>query len=395
MNNAAAELKSIASLNQGYGDASVFGQALPSDSVVRSYLSPIKRHMQVHGATEVWINKPGELIIQLETGDITVHEPALTFAALEAFAQAVAVYSPQQQTVGVKTPLLSATLPDGERIQICLPPVVEPGLVSISIRIPKSDILTLDEYENAGSFSKFIWPRPSNFDESVEQLSPLDRNLALLLASGNLAEFLRQAVAGERNIGVIGDTGSGKTTLIKSICQLIPTEERVITIEDVRELQLPLHTNSSHWLYSRNAQGIANVTPAFLVGALVRATPKRAMFGELRGSEAWDFIKLLAAGTTGSMTSWHAPNCVLGFERFVFMIKENPEAAMLTRDEIKHLVTLTMDIVIHMTRRVVFDSNGMRIGVERYVDEVYFDPWAKLHASYGNQSLAQKAVIAP
>jgi type IV secretion system protein VirB11 len=370
----------------GTSDEAVFGEVLASDSVVRSYLGPIKKHLLAYEATEIWINKPGELVIQLETGDITVDEPLLSYAALEAFAQAVAVYSPQQQTVGSKTPLLSATLPDGERIQIVLPPAVEPGLVSMSIRIPKSDIIALEVYQANGSFSKFIWPRPANFDEAVKQLSPNDKKLALLLAAGDLHGFIIQSVLSKKNTGVIGDTGSGKTTLMKSMCQHIPTDERLITIEDVRELMLPSHPNRVHLLYSKNSQGIAKVTPADLIASLMRMSPTRALLAELRGSEAWDFIKLLTTGHAGSVTSWHAESCALGFERFVFMVKENAEAATLGREEIKHLVTLTLDVVIHITREVVYDAGGERIGYERYVDEVYFDPWAKIQARFGNRA---------
>lgn len=370
-----------------HSDEAVFGDVLASDSVVRSYLGPIKKHMLAYDATEIWINKPGELVIQLETGDITVEEPLLNFAALEAFAQAVAVYSPQQQTVGSKTPLLSATLPDGERIQIALPPAVEAGMVSMSIRIPKSDIIPLAVYRDSGSFSKFIWPRPANFDEAIAQLSPDDRKLAMLLAAGDLHGFIVQSVLSKKNTGVIGDTGSGKTTLMKSMCQHIPTDERLITVEDVRELMLPSHPNRVHLLYSKNSQGIAKVTPADLIGSLMRMSPKRALLAELRGSEAWDFIKLLTTGHAGSITSWHAESCTLGFERFVFMVKENIEAATLGREEIKHLVTLTLDVVIHMTREVVYNADGERIGYERFVDEVYFDPWAKMQARFGNQTI--------
>lgn len=377
----------LSKFTQPHGDDAVFGEVLARDIVVRSYLSPIKKHMLAHDATEVWINKPGELIIQLENGDVTIEEPLLNFAALEAFAQAVAVYSPQQQTVGSKTPLLSATLPDGERIQIVLPPAVEAGMVSMSIRIPKSDIIPLDVYQSNGSFSKFIWPRPANFDEAVELLSPDDKKLALLLAAGDLHGFMVQSVLLKKNTGVIGDTGSGKTTLMKSMCQHIPSEERLITVEDVRELMLPNHPNRVHLLYSKNAQGIAKVTPADLIGSLMRMSPKRALLAELRGSEAWDFIKLLTTGHAGSITSWHAESCALGFERFVFMVKENGEAATLGREEIKHLVTLTMDVVIHMNRDIVYDEKGHRIGYDRYVDEVYFDPWAKSIARFGNKTI--------
>ena len=373
----------------GFSDDEVHGDVLARDIVIRSYLAPIKKHMLAHSATEIWINKPGELIIQLENGDLTIPEPALDFAALEAFAQAVAVYSPQQQTVGARTPLLSATLPDGERIQIVLPPAVEPGMVCMAIRIPNATIFPLESYEASGAFSRFIWPRPDSFDEALTSIMPDDAALARLLEQGDLRGFILKAILAKKNIGVIGDTGSGKTTLMKSMCQHIPTRERLLTVEDVRELTLPSHANRSHLLYSKNGQGAANVTPADLISALMRLSPTRALLAELRGSEAWDFLKLLTTGHAGSITSWHAESCALGFERFVFMAKENSEAATLQRDEIKHLVTLTLDVVIHVTRTAIFDKDGAQLGYERYVDEVYFDPWAKMAARFGNKRVAQ------
>lgn len=278
----------------GIDDDTVFGDVLASDTVVRSYLRPIKRHMLAHNATEIWINKPGQLVIQRETGNEFIDEPALDFAALESFAQAIAVYSPQQQTVGAKTPLLSATMPDGERIQIVLPPAVEPGMVSMSIRIPKSEVIPLFRYRDSGAFSKFIWPRPDNFEAALRKLTPEDRHLCELLAAGNLHDFLIAAILAKKNTGVIGDTGSGKTTLMKSMCQHIPRHERLITVEDVRELMLPLHENRVHLLYSKSSQGIAKVTPADLIGSLMRMAPHRALLAELRSSEAWDFLKLHA-----------------------------------------------------------------------------------------------------
>lgn len=379
---------SVVDLLRHSGASSFFGEALASDSVVRAYLQPIKKHMLKHAATEIWINKPGELIIQCEDGDVTVAEPSLTFAALEDFARAVAVYSPQQQTIGAATPLLSATMPDGERIQIALPPAVEPGMVSMSIRIPKSDILPLSRYRDDGSFNKFVWPRPNDFAAALREVGPDDRVLCELLAQNNLHDFIIGAVLGKKNIGVIGDTGSGKTTLMKSMCQHIPHHERLITVEDVRELMLPYHANRVHLLYSKSGQGVAKVSPADLIGALMRMAPSRALLAELRGSEAWDFLKLLTTGHAGSITSWHAESCALGNERFVFMAKENQEAATLGREEIKHLFTLTIDVVIHVTRKVVFGADGLQIGYERFVDEVYFNPWAKLQARFGDSKVA-------
>jgi type IV secretion system protein VirB11 len=117
--------------------------------------------------------------------------------------------------------------------------------------------------------------------------------------------------------------------------------------------------------------------------------PDRALLAELRSSEAWDFLKLLTTGHSGSITSWHAESCALGSERFVFMCKENAEAATLGREEIKHLYTLTIDVVIHITRKIVYDPQGKQIGYERFVDEVYFDPWAKSQARFGDRKVGQ------
>ena len=382
-------MSAIVDLNAHRKHDDAYGDVLASDSVVRSYLRPIKRYMLEHAATEIWINKPGELIIRLETGNITVSEPSLTFAALENFARAVAVFSPQQQTVGISAPLLSATMPDGERIQIVLPPAVEPGLVSMSIRIPHSEIIPIATYRDSGAFSKYIWARPKDLATRLSDLAPDDRVLCELLASNNLHDFIIEAVLARKNIGVIGNTGSGKTTLMKSMCQHIPHHERLITVEDVRELMLPHHHNRVHLLYSKTGQGVATVTPADLISSLMRMDPSRALLAELRGSEAWDFLNLLTTGHAGSITSWHAESCALGSERFVFMAKENNQAATLAREEIKHLYTLTIDVVIHITRRVVFGNDGKQIGYERFVDEVYFDPWAKLQARFGDREVSK------
>ena len=382
-------MSAIVDLNAHRKHDDAYGDVLASDSVVRSYLRPIKRYMLEYAATEIWINKPGELIIRLETGNITVSEPTLTFAALENFARAVAVFSPQQQTVGISAPLLSATMPDGERIQIVLPPAVEPGLVSMSIRIPHSEIIPIATYRDSGAFSKYIWARPKDLAARLSDLAPDDRVLCELLASNNLHDFIIEAVLARKNIGVIGNTGSGKTTLMKSMCQHIPHHERLITVEDVRELMLPHHHNRVHLLYSKTGQGVATVTPADLISSLMRMDPSRALLAELRGSEAWDFLNLLTTGHAGSITSWHAESCALGSERFVFMAKENNQAATLAREEIKHLYTLTIDVVIHITRRVVFGKDGKQIGYERFVDEVYFDPWAKLQARFGDREVSK------
>ena len=372
-------------------DRTIHGDALASDIAVRNYMQPLKKHLAAHGATGLWINRPGQLVMRVGASDVTIEEPALTFSALEAFAQAVAVFSPQQQQTGFDNPILSATLPDGERIQIVLPPVMEPGMVSISIRIPGDHTFSFDEYAASGFFSKFVWPKPKQSLSGSAKLSPEDRKLVELLNVGNLRQFLVEAVQSCQNIGIVGDTGSGKTMLMKSMCSFIPVHERLITIEDTRELHLPLHTNKVQMLYSKAGQSVGRVTPSQLIASCFRMDPSRVLMAELRSGEAWDFLKLLTSGHRGAMTSWHAESNALASERFMFMCKENAEAATLARDELKTLVSLTVDILIHVTRRVVYNDAGQAICVERYVDEVFFDPWSKMDTEFGDKELMHGA----
>lgn len=365
-----------------------FGDVLAGDVAIRNYLNPIKAHLESMGATEVWINRPGELVVQVGGRNVHIDEPSLTYEALDALATAVAVYA-KQEGFGPASPLLSATLPDGERIQIAAPPAVEPGLYSITIRIPGEGIIPLADYQTRGAFDKYEWGCPRDYAERRMSLPGDDRALADALHARNLMQFLILAIDMKKTIAVVGDTGSGKTTLMKSLCQLIPRDERLITIEDVRELFLPLHDNRVHLLYSKGGQSVAKVSPSDLIASCMRMTPSRVLLAELRGLEAWDFLKLLTTGHAGSITSYHAESCELAYERFMFMAKENEQAASLSRDELKHLVQLTVDVVIHVTRKVSKDSDGNVTGVERYVDEVAFDPWAKMEAEFGSDREVQ------
>lgn len=358
------------------------------DAAVRTYLEPLKQHLEGTGASEIWINEPGELIIEVNGNCEYIKDPSLTFHHLESFAIAIAGLSAQGQQVNKERPILSSTLPDGERVQIVLPPCVEPGKPSFSIRIPNDAIIPLETYKEKGTFERYLWAHPKGQrDELLNLLDREDQELAAPLFDRQLDSFINLAIKARKNIAVVGDTGSGKTTLMKSMCQSIPGEERLITIEDVRELHLPQHRNKVHLLYSKGGQGVAKITPGDLIASCMRMTPSRALLAELRGMEAWDFLKLLTTGHSGSITSYHAESCALAFQRFMFMVKEHPEASTLTRDELTHLITLTLDVIIHVERKIIRDENYKPIRVERYVKEVFFDPWAKNKAKYGDREV--------
>ena len=218
---------------------------------------------------------------------------------------------------------------------------------------------------------------PSGLKAETSGLNPVDKGLVEALSKRDLKAFFQKAVLHKKNIAVVGETGSGKTTLMKSICQSSPSHERLITIEDVRELVLPSHPNCVHLLYTKGGQGVARITPADLIATTMRMKPDRVLLAELRGSEAFDYLKLLTTGHSGSITSYHAESCALAPDRYVMMCKEHPDAGIFDAASLKRLVTMTIDIVVHVSVELVFDDEGGAVRKDRYISEIGFDPVAK------------------
>jgi len=267
-------------------------------------------------------------------------------------------------------PLLSASVPllsgvgcqDSRfrelRLQLARPPAVPPGTVSITIRKPALVERSLAEFAAAGLFEKA---------ESGCSVGPSgDTDLRQLLEQGAIEDFLRLAVRRRKNIVVAGATGSGKTTFMKALVREIPLDERLITIEDVRELNVP-HPNRVHLLYSKGNQSSSAVTARDLLEACLRMKPSRILLAELRGAECLYYVRNAASGHPGSITSVHAGSPDLAFEQMAIMIKDSPGGAFLDFQTIKRLLHLTVDVVVQ------FQNDRGR----RMVSEVFFDPSSK------------------
>jgi type IV secretion system protein VirB11 len=358
---------------------------LGRDTLVKELMKPLAPFLMEEGATEISINRPGEVFVEIGAEWRRFDAPELTLDVLMQLATAIATFT--EQEIGPQRPILSAMLPGMERVQIIVPPAVEAGSIAYAIRIPSADVKSLDQYEAEGAFARYVWGMPKGLEARIADVTPLDRRLIGFLQENRLKDFFRAAVLAKKNIAVVGDTGSGKTTLMKSVCQSIPTHERLITIEDVRELFLPLHDNRVHLLYSKGGQGVARITPADLIAANMRLKPNRVLLAELRGGEAFDFLKLLTTGHSGSLTSFHAESCALAAERFVLMCREHEQAAIYDADALKRLFALTIDIVVHVIAESIYDDSGNPVRKERYVTEVHYDPIAKLVARFGDATL--------
>jgi len=363
---------------------------IKGDETLRLLIEPLTHFLNQDGVTDVFVNEPNQIIVKNDQGRKKVNVENLGLAQLEQIAVAVGNYS--NQSINKSAPILSATLPDGERIQAVVPPVVAKGTVSISIRKPMPHVKNMQQYQAENIFENAVWLRPDELDLEdnklctiYQRISLKDKELLELLENKDMAQFLLEAVKGGKNIAVVGATGSGKTTFMKMLCQSIPRHEAIITIEDARELFLPDHPFVTHLIYSKGGQGQAKVSPAELIHSTMRMNPDRVLLAELRGSESYDYLKLLTSGHGGSITSWHAASPEEAMARFVLMAKEHPEAAAYQDVAIKRLLLTAIDIIVHLEAKAVLDDDQVQTATARSVTGIYFNPFKKSELAFETQ----------
>ena len=326
---------------------------------VIEFLRPLREQLDKPGVLEVCINRPGELLVESAEGWRTVSAPDMTLERCLSLSTAVATYCDQQ--INQERPLLSATLPSGERVQFVIPPAVSRGTVSVTVRKPSMLIKGLDDFEREGLFERTA-AQPAGHELEL----PFEKELVALKAARRYAEFLRLAVRQRQTIVVSGRTGSGKTTFMKGLVEEVARDERLVTIQDTAELTLPNHPNAVHLFYSKDAQGTARVTAKSLLEACLRMKPDRIFLAEVRGDECFHFVRLAASGHPGSITSVHSGSCALAFEQMALMVRETAAGGGLTMAEIKRLLRLVIDIVVQFDR----DHRG------RFISEIHYEPRA-------------------
>nr|WP_314187883.1 P-type DNA transfer ATPase VirB11 [uncultured Brevundimonas sp.] len=257
---------------------------MDDSAVLEHYLAPLRPLLAQDDVTELVINRPGEVGIE-QGGRWRWHEePLLTEAWLRTLAVAAAAFT--KQDVSDARPICSTTLPGDERCQIVLPPAAPTGTVSLTIRKPSRRQFGLDAFATGGLFDAVVAADDASAD-------PVDAELLALKRSGDWSAFFKLAVVSRRNILVSGATGSGKTTFAKGLVEAIPDHERLLTIEDTRELVVP-HRNVVHLTYSKEGQGLAQVTAKSLLESALRMRPDRILLQELRDGTAFFYPDAVA-----------------------------------------------------------------------------------------------------
>jgi type IV secretion system protein VirB11 len=323
---------------------------MSSIAALDSYLLPLKQLLDRDGVNEISINRPYEAWIECK-GDMTREElPSFDIEHLKSLGRLVAQAT--EQRLSEEEPLLSATLPNGFRIQIVFPPACEHTSVVMSIRKPSSLKWSLEDYDKMGMFDS----------ASVGEVA--DKNdliLAKLLQLNRIKDFLKRAVLYKKNIIISGGTSTGKTTFTNAMIRAIPHHERLITVEDAREIDLTSHDNRVHLIASKGGQGRSKVSTQELIEACLRLRPERIIVGELRGSEAFSFLRAINTGHPGSISTLHADTPKMALEQLKMMVMQ--AGLGMTPSEITSYIKNVVDIVVQLKR----GDKG-----KRYISEVYF-----------------------
>lgn len=222
------------------------------------------------------------------------------------------------RVVNESEPIVDTHLSDGSRVNVVMPPVALNGPIVTIRRFPK-EAMTVRKLIEYGSITPEV------------------------------AEFLALLVRARYNIFVSGGTGSGKTTFLNALSNFIPSDERIITIEDSAELQIKSITNLVR-LETRNAgpDGSGAITIKDLIKSALRMRPDRIVVGEVRGAEALDMLQAMNTGHDGSLSTGHANSTYDMLSRLETMVLQG--AAGLPLEAIRQQIGSAVDIVIHLSR---------------------------------------------
>ena len=279
-------------------------------------LDVLQELLENEGITEIMVNGPTHIFVEQEG---RVKRLPLAFESGEKLLQVIQqITAGCNRTVNEASPIVDARLPGGSRVNVVLYPVALNGPI-LTIRRFSDTPLTMEKLREWGAISR-------------EAIS-----------------FLIKAVKARYNILVSGGPGSGKTTFLNALSQYIPSDERVITIEDSAELQLWSVENLIR-METRNAnlEGGKVITIRDLIKASLRMRPDRIIVGEVRGAEALDMIgSAMNCGHDGSMSTAHANSAsdmLIRLETMILMAVELPVGA------IRRQIASGIDLVIHLGR---------------------------------------------
>ena len=284
------------------------------DGEVNGY-GPITELFEDDNITEIMVNSANEIFIEID-GKVQKDE-SISFINDEHIIRTISrLIAPSGKVIDVNNPMVDAILKDGSRINAIIPPLSSHPVITIR-----------------------------KFRKNITDMDSLIGNGAL---TSDMARFLEAAVKARLNIVVCGATGSGKTTILNILSNYINSNERIITIEDVKELELRQNHVISLETRLPNYEGLGAVTVRELVRNSLRMRPDRIIIGEVRGAEAFDLLQAMNTGHEGSLTTLHANNTKDALNRLETMVLM--DGLEIPIPALKEYICNAVDIIVFISR---------------------------------------------
>lgn len=312
-------------------------ESAAAPSYLDLFLAPLAPYLALPDVTDVFVNVEGEVWIEWLDGRIQRHAvPEMNDTHLWNLARQIA--NQAHQGISREHPMLAATLPSGARVQIVAPPATR-GAMAIAIRKHVVPDLGLSDF---GQGSAVDTSQVSSVSTPLVQLPVTSSDCC-----GGAASMLAAAVKSRKNILISGGTSTGKTTFLNALMKEIPADERLILIEDTPELKFN-HANAVGLVAVKGELGEARVTTDDLLQAALRMRPDRIILGEIRGSEAYTFLRAVNTGHPGSLTTIHADSPDGAVEQLVLIILQS--GTQMRREDIVHYVNSVVDVFVQLER---------------------------------------------
>jgi pilus assembly protein CpaF len=276
---------------------------------------PLEVLLRDKSITEILVNGPNKVFIER---DGVLHHSDLRFIDSHHVERVMQrILAPLGRRLDESSPMVDARLPDGSRVNAIIPPIALDG-PCLSIRKFRKDMLK---------------------SADLVAMQTLDQSIF---------DFFEEAVGKRCNILISGGTGTGKTTMLNVLSQLISPHQRLVTIEDIAELQLG-HPHVVR-LETRppNAEGHGEVRASDLIRNALRMRPDRIILGEIRGVEVLDVLTAMNTGHDGSMSTVHANNAQDALLRLETLV--GLTGRQVAEKTLRQMICAALDVIIQLTR---------------------------------------------
>ena len=283
--------------------------------IILPFLKPIEHLILDDAISEVMVNGHDHIFIEKAgfiepVRDVILGEKSL-MVAVKNIARRLG------DDISESKPILDSRLPDGSRVAAVIPPCSVDG-VTLTIRKFNARHFAIEDLVQAGTLERW------------------------------LANQLEGYVLARKNILISGATGSGKTSMLNALGRFIPSDERVLLIEDTSEIHMG-QDNLVRFEARQPQNGLPAVTIRDLLKASLRHRPDRLILGEIRGSEAFDLLQLLNTGHAGSLSTVHATSARQALARFTSCVLQS--GVDLPYRAVKTNVGDSVNVVVHLERR--------------------------------------------